>query len=91
MVLGVGGLSYDGVSTLNLSRIQVTGDILVSSADAMTVSGSVISGTGDVALESLNSDLNVLGTVTSGWLDGPNRESRYSHRLSRHSTRCGLC
>jgi hypothetical protein len=65
VVLGVGGLSYDGVSTLNLSRIQVTGDILVSSADAMTVNGSVISGTGDVALESLNSDLNVLGTVTS--------------------------
>jgi hypothetical protein len=65
VVLGVGGLSYDGVSTLNLSRIQVTGDILVSSADAMTVNGSVISGTGDVALESLNSNLNVLGTVTS--------------------------
>ena len=65
VVLGVGGLSYDGASTLNLSRIQVTGDILVSSADAMTVNGSVISGTGDVALESLNSNLNVLGTVTS--------------------------
>jgi hypothetical protein len=65
VVLGVGGLSYDGVSSMSLSGIQVTGDILVSSADAMTVNGSVISGTGDVALESLNSNLNVLGTVTS--------------------------
>ena len=65
VTLGVGGLTYDGASTMNLSRIQVTGDILVSSADAMTVNGSVISGTGDVALGSLNSDLNVLGTVTS--------------------------
>jgi len=65
VVLGVGGLSYDGTSSMNLSRIQVAGDILVSSADAMTVNGSVTSGTGDVALESLNSNLNVLGTVTS--------------------------
>jgi len=68
VVLGVGGLSYDGASTLNLSRIQVTGDILVSSADAMTVSGSVISGTGNVALGSLNSNLNVAGAVTSAGL-----------------------
>jgi hypothetical protein len=65
VVLVVGGLSYDGTSSMNLSRIQVAGDILVSSADAMTVNGSVISGAGDVALESLNSNLNVLGTVTS--------------------------
>ena len=68
VVLGVGGLSYDGASTLNLSRIQVTGDILVSSADAMTVNGSVISGTGNVALGSLNSNLNVAGAVTSAGL-----------------------
>jgi fibronectin-binding autotransporter adhesin len=65
VVLGVGGLSYDGASSMSLSGIQVTGDIRVSSAAAMAVNGSVISGTGDVALESLNSNLNVLGTVTS--------------------------
>jgi hypothetical protein len=65
IVLGVGGLSYDGASTMSLSGIQVTGDVLVSSVEAMTVNGSVISGTGDVALESLGSNLNVLGAVTS--------------------------
>ena len=65
VVLGVGGLSYDGKSTMNLSSIQVSGDIQVSSADAMTVNGAVISGAGDVALESLNSNLSVSGTVTS--------------------------
>jgi hypothetical protein len=65
VVLGVGGLSYDGSSSMSLSGIQVTGDVLVSSVEAMTVNGSVISGAGDVALESLNSNLNVLGTVTS--------------------------
>jgi filamentous hemagglutinin family protein len=65
VVLGVGGLSYDGASTMSLSGIQVTGDVLVSSVEAMTVNGSVISGTGDVALESLGSNLNVLGAVTS--------------------------
>jgi hypothetical protein len=65
VVLGVGGLSYDGESTMNLSSIQVRGDIQVSSADAMSVNGAVISGSGDVALESLNSNLSVSGTVNS--------------------------
>lgn len=65
VVLGVGGLSYDGSSSMSLSGIQVTGDVRVSSVEAMTVNGSVISGAGDVALKSLNSNLNVLGTVTS--------------------------
>ena len=50
---------------MNLSKIQVSGDIQVSSADAMTVNGAVISGAGDVALESLNSNLSVSGAVTS--------------------------
>jgi hypothetical protein len=68
VVLGVGGLSYDGASSMSLSRIQVTGDILVSSVDAMAVNGSVISGTGNVALGSLNSNLNVAGAVTSAGL-----------------------
>jgi filamentous hemagglutinin family protein len=65
VVLGVGGLSYDGTSSMNLSGIQVRDGIQVSSTDAMTVNGSVISGTGNVDLQSLNSNLNVLGTVTS--------------------------
>jgi hypothetical protein len=65
VVLGSGGLSYDGVSSMNLSGIQVRDGIQVSSIDAMTVNGSVISGTGNVDLQSLNSNLNVLGTVTS--------------------------
>lgn len=68
VTLGVGGLTYDGASTMNLSRIQVSGDISVASEGAMSVSGQVRSVSGDVELASVSSNLNVAGAVTSGGL-----------------------
>ena len=64
LTLGVGGLEYDGATSMTLSGVQVDGDVLVSSVDSMVVNGSVVSETGDIGLESVSSSLRVSGAVT---------------------------
>ena len=64
LTLGLGGLEYDGSTSMTLSGVQVAGDILVSSVDSMLVNGSIASVTGDIGLGSETSSLRVSGTVT---------------------------
>ena len=64
LTLGVGGLEYDGATSMTLSGVQVDGDVLVSSVDSMVVNGSVVSDTGDIGLGSVSSSLRVSGAVT---------------------------
>ena len=64
LTLGVGGLEYDGATSMTLSGVLVDGDVLVSSVDSMVVNGSVVSETGDIGLGSVSSSLRVSGAVT---------------------------
>ncbi len=50
LILGVGGLEYDAVNGMTLSGVQVSGDIVVTSVDSMTINGSLTSDSGLIDL-----------------------------------------
>jgi hypothetical protein len=65
LTLGVGGLEYDGLTTITLAGLQVAGDILVTSVSTMMVNGSVRSNAGDIGLESTSSYLTIAQAVNA--------------------------
>jgi hypothetical protein len=64
LILGVGGLEYDAANGMTLSGVQVSGDIVVTSVDSMTVNGSLISDSGFIGLGS-GGNIQVSSRITA--------------------------